>query len=110
MRRPPDSRRARPTPETGSRQVKATGTALDASSISAGAQTSGERRRPPTAYVSLFVPAQRRRWWHYWYTCRRCGTYQLGRAPRLEDVTGTRRAGCGHQVRITVARVYGGDR
>lgn len=63
----------------------------------------------PTAYVSLFVPSGRRRWWWYWYTCRTCGAYQLGRARQLADVTGARRGGCGHWVRIAVARVYGGS-
>ena len=65
------------------------------------------KRQAPTAYVSLFTPSGRRRWWWYWYTCRTCGAYQLGRAPRLEDVTGPRQAGCGHHVSIAVARVYG---
>jgi hypothetical protein len=66
-------------------------------------------RKVPTAYVSLFLPAGRRRWWHYHYRCAQCGMYQLGRAPRLENVTGPRRASCGHQVNIAVARVYGGQ-
>ena len=65
------------------------------------------KQQVPTAYVSLFAPAGRRRWWWYWYTCRTCSAYQLGRAPQLEDVTGTRRAGCGHLVSIVIARTYG---
>lgn len=64
--------------------------------------------KAPTSYVSLFVPAGKRRWWHYHYRCPSCGLYQLGRADRLEKVTGSRRAGCGHRVTIAVARVYGG--
>jgi hypothetical protein len=62
-------------------------------------------RRALSAYVSLYAPAGRRRWW--WYSYRWCGAYQLGRARQLEDVTGVRRAGCGHQVAIVIARIYG---
>jgi hypothetical protein len=64
-------------------------------------------RGPATAFVSLFAPSGRRRWWWYSYRCATCSTYQLGRARQLEDVTGERRGGCGHQVVIVVARVYG---
>lgn len=64
-------------------------------------------KRVPTAFVSLYVPAGRRTHWWYAYGCRTCGTYQLGRSRSLEDVTGERTAGCGHRVRIAVARVYG---
>jgi hypothetical protein len=64
-------------------------------------------RRAVTAYVSLFAPSGRRRWWWYSYRCATCSTYQLGRARQLEDVTGERRGGCGHRVAIVVARVYG---
>src|SRR5580692_9930418 len=60
-----------------------------------------------TAYVSLYAPAGRRRWWWYSYRCGTCGTYQLGRARELSDVTGERRAGCGHLVSIVIARTYG---
>ena len=65
------------------------------------------RAKVPTAFVSLFMPSGRRTWHWYWYTCRTCGAYQLGRARQLEDVTGTRRASCGHQVNIAVSRIYG---
>jgi hypothetical protein len=64
--------------------------------------------RPPNTYVSLYGPTGRRRWWWYSYRCGQCGTYQLGRAPRLEDVAGPRRAGCGHQLTVVVARIYQG--
>ena len=64
-------------------------------------------RRPPTAFVSLYLPSGRRKWCWYAYSCRTCGAYQLGRARTLEDVTGPRRAGCGHWVTVAVARVYG---
>lgn len=65
------------------------------------------KRRAPAVYVSLYEPTGRRTWWWYAYSCRTCGRYQLGRAPRLEDVTGPRRAGCGHWLTIMVARTYG---
>jgi len=64
-------------------------------------------QRHATAYVSLYAPAGRRRLWMYLYRCPTCGTYQLGRARQLDDVTGMRRAGCRHEVSIVVARVYG---
>ena len=69
-------------------------------------------RRPqvPAAYVSLYLPAGRRTWHWYSYRCRTCGLYQLGRARRIEDVAGARRASCGHQVNIVIARVYGDAR
>lgn len=63
--------------------------------------------RPPAAFVSLYTPTGRRRQWWYAYRCDRCGRHQLGRARELENVTGQRRAGCGHQVSIIIARVYG---
>jgi hypothetical protein len=65
--------------------------------------TSLRNRRPPNTYVSLHGPSGRRRWWWYSYH----GAYQLGRAPRLEDVAGARKAGCGHRVAIVIARIYG---
>jgi hypothetical protein len=64
-------------------------------------------RRAPTSYASLYLPSGRRTWHWYAYSCRTCGAYQLGRAPRLEDVTGPRRAGCGHWVTVAIARIYG---
>ena len=65
------------------------------------------RRQARATFVSAWAPAGRRTWWHYAYRCGQCGRHQFGRAPRLEDVTGIRRAGCGHRVRIVIARVYG---
>jgi hypothetical protein len=67
----------------------------------------GQDRRVPTAFASLYLPTGRRRWHWYAYRCPSCGAYQLGRAPQLEHVTGQRRAGCGHQLVIAIARVYG---
>jgi len=55
----------------------------------------------------VYAPRGRRRWWWYSYRCRTCGAYQLGRARDLEQVTGERRAGCGHQVNVMAARIYG---
>ena len=63
--------------------------------------------RAPAAFVSLYRPAGRRKWWWYTYSCRTCGRHQLGRARELEQVAGVRKAGCGHRVSITIARVYG---
>ena len=60
-----------------------------------------------TAYVSLYAPSGRRTQWWYAYSCRTCGRYQLGRRPRLEDVAGLRRGGCGHEITVVIARIYG---
>lgn len=67
----------------------------------------GRRRkqRAPTVFVSAYEPAGRRRHWWYAYRCP-CGTYQFGRAPSLEAVTGERTAGCGHRIAVAIARVY----
>lgn len=58
-------------------------------------------------YVSLYEPVGRRTWWWYSYRCPHCRQYQLGRAKCIERVPGERRAGCGHPIRVNVARVYG---
>jgi predicted SprT family Zn-dependent metalloprotease len=63
-------------------------------------------RQVPAAFASLYLPAGRRRWHWYSYSCRTCGQHQLGRARQLEDVAGERRAGCGHRVKIVIARAY----
>jgi len=55
----------------------------------------------------VFAPQGRRRNWWYTYSCRVCGAYQFGRARELDQVTGIRRAGCGHQVSVMIARTYG---
>jgi hypothetical protein len=65
------------------------------------------RNRPPLAPASVYAPLGRRRYWWYSYPCRTCGTYHFGRARELDEVTGVRRAGCGHQVNVMLARVYG---
>ncbi len=64
------------------------------------------RRRPKPAFVSLYEPAGRRTWWWYSYRCPLCATYQLGRARQLDQVTGTRKGGCGHAIEVVVSRVY----
>lgn len=65
------------------------------------------RNRPPLAPASAYAPLGRRRCWRYCYRCKTCGAYQFGRAKTLEGVTGVRRAGCGHQVDVMIARTYG---
>ena len=65
------------------------------------------KSRPPLAPASVFGPTGRRRFWWYTYRCGSCGSYQFGRAKTLDAVTGVRRAGCGHQVTVMAARIYG---
>jgi len=65
------------------------------------------RPRPPLAPASVYAPLGRRRWWWYAYRCRTCGSYQFGRAKTLDAVTGERKAGCGHQGSVMIARTYG---
>lgn len=65
------------------------------------------QNRPAPAFASLFAPSGRRKWWWYTYRCRQCGTHQFGRGRTLEDVAGIRRASCGHQVSVLIARTYG---
>ena len=65
------------------------------------------KTRPPIAPASVYAPLGRRRYWWYAYCCRTCGAYQFGRAKTLDTVTGVRRAGCGHQVSVMAARIYG---
>jgi hypothetical protein len=78
------------------------------SHLGQGSARRGQRKAEvPPVYVSLYVPLGRRRWWWYSYRCPACGAYQLGRAKSLDEVTGDRRAGCGHKIRVNVARVYG---
>ena len=63
--------------------------------------------RPPLAPASVFAPDGRRRLWHFTYPCRVCGAHNFGRSHSLADVTGLRRATCGHLVSVMIARVYG---
>jgi hypothetical protein len=66
------------------------------------------RNRPPVAPASVFAPDGRRRLWHFTYPCRICGAYNFGRSRTLDDVTGLRRATCGHVVTVMAARTYTG--
>jgi hypothetical protein len=65
------------------------------------------RRKPRPVYVSLYAPSGRRTCWWYSYRCCDCGAYQFGRARQLDQVTGIRKAGCGHLVEIVIARTHG---
>lgn len=64
------------------------------------------RGRPPIAPASVFGPVGRRKFWWYTYRCRICGAHLFGRAQSLDAVAGESKAGCGHRVRIMVARIY----
>ena len=68
--------------------------------------TSQSRRQVPVAPASVFGPVGRRRYWWYTYRCRTCGAHLFGRARSLDDVTGERKAGCGHRVQVMAARIY----
>lgn len=60
----------------------------------------------PLAAASVFGPVGRRKSWWYTYRCGACGAYLFGWAKSLDNVTGERRAGCGHRVRVMAARIY----
>jgi hypothetical protein len=75
-------------------------------SIRPAAGSDRKPRNAPPVFVSAYEPLGRRRWWWYSYRCPHCATYQLGRAASLDKVTGERRAGCGHQLTIVIARTY----
>lgn len=103
-----------PAAEPGSRPDAASAT-VTALSITHTRETAPQVRRsarparpgPASAFVSLYAPAARRRWWWFAYRCPVCGVHQFGRARHLEDVTGIRRAGCRHEISIVIARTYG---
>lgn len=71
--------------------------------------TTVTRHRPPLAPASVFAPDGRRRLLHFTYPCRVCGSYNFGRTRALADVTGLRRATCGHLVSVMIARTYGSE-
>jgi hypothetical protein len=81
-------------------------TAMQGTSVPSVGRGNRKRQRPPIAPASVFGPVGRRRFWWYTYRCRICGAYLFGRARSLEDVTGERRAGCGHRVQVMAARIY----
>ena len=96
---PPDKTERRP-PAKGSGARTATTSA--ATTIQRASKP-----RPPLAAASVFGPVGRRHWWWYTFRCNTCGAHQFGRAKTLDAVTGVRRAGCGHQVNVMAARIYG---
>ncbi len=101
MRQPPDRRQSGPQDTTPtSRQPSRSARPNDINTVTRRAT------RPRPVFVSLYEPVGRRRQWWYAYRCPACGTYQLGRARELDQVTGIRKAGCGHTVSIAIARVY----
>ena len=100
---PPDKTERRPP-------AKGSGARTATTSVSTTITRSGAARtkpRPPLAAASVFAPQGRRRNWWYTYSCRVCGAFHFGRARELDQVTGVRRAGCGHQVSVMIARTYG---
>lgn len=96
------------TPGTGP-EAEMAATATDTTIVRRGSvrPPGSARQRPPLAPASVYAPLGRRRWWWYCYPCRTCGNYQFGRAKTLDAVTGVRRAGCGHEVNVMIARTYG---
>jgi len=103
----PDNEERRPLPTTdvptNTPPTRTTVPAFAARTMRRG--SNGRTSRP--VFVSLYAPQARRTWWWYAYRCPGCGAYQLGRARSLDAVTGDRRAGCGHWIRVNIARVYG---
>jgi hypothetical protein len=75
----------------------------DGAAVRQGARRNG----PPLAQASVFAPHGRRRWWWFAFPCADCAAYHFGRARSLDEVTGKRRAGCGHWVTIMIAHCYG---
>jgi hypothetical protein len=92
-----DKAKRRPQPGSGARIAISASTTIQ----------SAPRTRPSLAPASVFGPTGRRRFWWYTYRYRTCGAYQFGRAKTLDAVTGLRRAGCGHEVSVMIARTYG---
>ena len=84
----------------------------DSASLRRGAVTgrrrrAARRREAVTCRVSLLLPSEHRKLWHYLCRCPLCGSPHLGRARELAGVTGTRRLPCGHWIVVVVARTYG---
>ena len=65
------------------------------------------RREAITCRVSLLLPSEHRKLWHYLCRCPLCGSPHMGRARELRGVTGMRRLPCGHWIVVVVARTYG---
>jgi hypothetical protein len=65
------------------------------------------RREAITCRVSLLLPSEHRKLWHYLCRCPVCQAPHLCRARELAAVTGTRKLPCGHWIVVVVARTYG---
>lgn len=98
----PRTKKGSPEPTTQGRPNASSATTVSITRRAA----KGRQARPPIAPASVFGPVGRRRFWWYTYRCRICGAHLFGRARSLEDVTGERRAGCGHRVQVMAARIY----
>jgi hypothetical protein len=64
------------------------------------------RKDAITTRVSLLVPDEFRRWWHYLARCPVCGRPHVGRSRELDGATGIRKLPCRHWVDVVVARSY----
>jgi hypothetical protein len=67
---------------------------------------SRNRQQMPIAPASVFGPVGRRRCWWHAYRRRTSGAHLSGRARPPGDVTGERKAGCGHRAQVMAARIY----
>jgi hypothetical protein len=105
---PPDNVKGAPrAAEPGKRRHHIAAAAKQGESALSVRRGSRRRRQQvPIAPASVFGPVGRRRYWWYTYTCRTCGAHLFGRARSLDDVTGERKAGCGHRVQVMAARIY----
>jgi hypothetical protein len=65
------------------------------------------RREAITCRVSLLLPSEHRKLWHYPCRFPVCRSPHLGRARQLAGMTGTRRPPCRHWIVVVVARTYG---
>jgi hypothetical protein len=67
------------------------------------------RRKPPTAYASVFAPDARRNRWLITFLCPVCRFGHRALAATEDEANGLRpRAACGRRVEIHVARTYRG--
>ena len=103
---PPDMRDG-PRPVTGDRPEQIAVNSITRRPVKGRRQRAAKRREAITCRVSLLIPDDQRRWWHYLARCPVCGRPHLGRSRELTDVTGIRRLPCRHWVTIVVARTYG---
>jgi hypothetical protein len=97
------------TPGAGS-DARTVATTISADNVTRRARRaiqSQPGRVAPIAPASAFAPSGRRRLWAFTYSCKICEAYHIGRARDIDQVTGLRRAGCGHWVNVMAARIYG---